>query len=246
MRAWAVLTAPGLWHTHIMMSRKTVVAIIGLFCLFVAGTASAQPRWGRARLPESGACFYKDIDFRGEYFCVTHGEQLRSMPSGMGDKISSIRLFGGGEVVVFKDSNMHGRSARFTRDVSDLRRGGWNDQISSIDIIGGGGGGYTGERHVGGVVGVPVWGHNEAMPRAGACFYEDANFHGQYFCVQRGASYASLPRGFNDRISSVRVFGARVEIFKDRDFHGRTSQFRGDERNLRGAWKDDISSIRVF
>ena len=234
-----------------MMSRKTIVAIIGLFCLFLAQSASAQPRWGRARMPEAGACFFKDIDFRGEYFCVTHGEQLRSMPSGMGDKISSIRLLGAGEVIVFKDSNMRGRSARFSRDVTDLRRGGWNDQISSIDVIAGGGG-YQGDRGHGGGGGVgvgvggPVWGRNEAMPRAGACFYEDANFHGQYFCVQRGSTYASLPRGFNDRISSVRVFGARVEIFKDRDFHGKSSEFHGDVHNLKGNWKDDVSSIRVF
>jgi Peptidase inhibitor family I36/Beta/Gamma crystallin len=232
-----------------MMSRKTIVAAIGLF-LFLAGTASAQPRWGRERMPEAGACFFKDINFRGEYFCVPRGEQLRSMPSGMGDKISSIRVLGAGEVIVFKDGNMRGRSARFSRDVSDLRRGGWNDQISSIEVGGGGGGGgYPGDRGGhggGGGGGVPVWGRNEAMPRAGACFYEDANFQGQYFCVQRGSSYASLPRGFNDRISSVRVFGARVEIFKDRDFHGRSSELRGDARNLRGNWKDDISSIRVF
>jgi Beta/Gamma crystallin len=233
-----------------MMSRKTIVAIIGLFCFLLAQSASAQPRWGRARMPEAGACFFKDIDFRGDYFCVPRGEQLRSMPSGMGDKVSSIRLLGAGEVIVFKDSNMRGRSARFTRDVSDLRRGGWNDQISSIDVGGGGGGGgYPGDRggHGGGNGGgVPVWGRNEAMPRAGACFYEDANFHGQYFCVQRGSSYASLPRGFNDRISSVRVFGAKVEIFKDRDFRGRSSEFHGDAHNLKGNWKDDISSIRVF
>jgi hypothetical protein len=233
-----------------MMSRKTIVAIIGLFCLFLAQTASAQPRWGRARMPEAGACFFKDINFRGEYFCVPRGDRLPSIPSGMGNEISSIRVLGAGEVVVFKDNNMRGRSARFTRDVSDLRRGGWNDQISSIDVGGGGGGGgYPGEHRGGGGgggVGVPVWGRNEAMPRAGACFYEDANFRGQYFCVQRGASYPSLPRGFNDRISSVRVFGVRVEIFKDINFRGRTSQFRGDVRDLRGSWKDDISSIRVF
>ena len=218
-----------------MISRKSIVATVGLFCLFVAGTASAQPRWGRERLPEAGACFFKDIDFHGEYFCVPRGERLRAMPSGMGDKISSIRLLGAGQVLVFKDNDMRGRSARFTHDVKDLRRGGWNDQISSIDVGGGGGSGDF-----------PAWGRNEAMPRAGACFYEDANFRGQYFCVPRGTTYASLPRGFNDRISSVKVFGARVAIFKDRDFHGRSSEFRGDVHNLKGNWKDDISSIRVF
>jgi hypothetical protein len=84
------------------------------------------------------------------------------------------------------------------------------------------------------------------MPREGACFYEDANFHGQYFCVPRGATYTSLPRGFNDKISSVRVLGSEVRIFQDRDFHGRSREIRRDVSNLKGDWKDDVSSIRVF
>jgi hypothetical protein len=92
----------------------------------------------------------------------------------------------------------------------------------------------------------PVWGRNEAMPREGACFYEDANFRGQYFCVPRGATFTALPRGFNDRISSVRVFDAEVRIFQDRNFRGRSRELRGDTPNLRGDWKDDVSSLRVF
>jgi hypothetical protein len=84
------------------------------------------------------------------------------------------------------------------------------------------------------------------MPQEGACFYEDVNFRGQYFCVPRGATYAALPRGFNDKISSVKVFGAEVRVFQDRDFRGRSREIRGDAPNLRGDWKDDVSSIRVF
>ena len=56
----------------------------------------------------------------------------------------------------------------------------------------------------------------------------------------------SLPSGFNDRISSVRVFDGTVVIFKDSDFRGRSSQIRSDVRDLRGDWKDKVSSIRVY
>ena len=52
----------------------------------------------------------------------------------MGDRISSVRLLGASEVTVFRDSDMRGRSTRFISDVSDLRRDGWNDQISSIAV----------------------------------------------------------------------------------------------------------------
>jgi hypothetical protein len=64
--------------------------------------------------------------------------------------------------------------------------------------------------------------------------------------VERGRSYSSLPSGFNDRISSIRVFDARVRIFKDHNFHGSSREIRGDERDLRGSWRDVVSSLRVY
>lgn len=218
---------------------RTIVVVLCLLGILPAASAWAQPRWGRERYPTSGACFFEDINFRGRYFCVARGDRLPSLPSGMGDRISSIRLFGGGEVVVYNDRDMRGRSARIARDANDLRRGDWNDKISSLEVhgnfFGGSGGG-----------GFPSWGHGQPLPRHGACFYEDANYRGEYFCVERGQSFASLPRGFNDRISSIRVFDAHVRIFQDHDYRGRSREIRGDERDLRGSWRDVVSSVRVY
>ena len=239
--------------------------------MFIAQAASAQqPRWGRERQPNQGACFYEDINFRGEYFCVRQGDRLTSMPSGMGDKISSVRVLGNAEVTIFRDSNLRGRSARLINDARDLRGEGWNDQISSVNVsVGrdysswgnnngngnGNGNGYGRGRARGrnqaqdrgwNNDNVPVWGRNAQMPREGACFYEDTDFRGEYFCAPRGATYTALPRGFNDRISSVRVFGAEVRIFQDSNFRGRSQEIRGNARNLRGNWGDNVSSIRVF
>ena len=85
------------------------------------------------------------------------------------------------------------------------------------------------------------------MTRNGACFFEDSGFRGRYFCVERGDSFSSLPSGFNDRISSIRVFGGRgVEIFVNDDFRGRSTRINRDVANLGSAWGDRISSIRVF
>lgn len=236
----------------------------------VAASASAQPRWGRERMPQNGACFFEDRNFGGRYFCVRPGEDLRVIPSGMNDRVSSIRLLGASEVTVFRDNDMRGRSVSFTHDVADLKRDGWNDAISSIAVSNGyygnngygnngngrGNGrghnredrngyyndnlGYNGWNPEG-----PVWGR-AAMPREGACFYEDANYRGRYFCVPRGGVYSSLPNGFNDRISSVRVFGASVQLFDDRDMRGRSTEIRRDDSNLKGRWRDAVSSIRVF
>lgn len=238
------------------MTRKSLVFIGILSSLVVAQSAAAQPRWGRERVPTQGACFYEDVNFRGSYFCVREGDRLSSLPSGMSDKISSVRVTGDAEVTVFRDNDMRGRSARFINDVRSLKGEGWNDQISSIEVTAGrdySGYGGPGRGRARGRTDnrgwrdrLPVWGRNEPMPREGACFYEDADFRGQYFCAPRGATYTSLPRGFNDRISSVRVFGADVRLFQNDHFRGRSTEIRSDVRDLRGNWHDNVSSIRVF
>jgi hypothetical protein len=90
------------------------------------------------------------------------------------------------------------------------------------------------------------WGRPSA-PRAGACFYQDANFQGDYFCTGPGQDIAQVPDGMNDRISSIRTFGdTEVTIYQDARFRGRSEQFGGNIRNLRDeGWNDRLSSIRI-
>ena len=227
----------------------TITFAILALLLAQAGVASAQIRWGRGAVPRAGACFYEDADFRGQYFCVGPGETLPSLPNRMGDEISSIRTFGDARVVVFRDSGFRGRSAQFNGDVNNLKRRGWNDTISSIRIEGRGffgGDRDRGRNRPGFGIRVPQWGRGP-MTRNGACFFEDSGFRGRYFCVDRGDSFSSLPSGFNDRISSIRVFGRRgVEIFANDDFRGRFTRITRDVANLGSGWGDRISSLRVF
>ena len=99
----------------------------------------------------------------------------------------------------------------------------------------------------------PVWGRGP-RPRRGACFYRDLNFSGDYFCMNAGESFAFLPPGFNDRITSIKVFRAEVVLYNDRDFRGLNAASRrsiGDLRNWRlprdphRSWNDRVSSIQV-
>jgi hypothetical protein len=241
-----------------MSTRHLIVFAVGIMSLCGAANSSAQPRWGHDQVPQAGACFFENKNFEGRYFCVGPGEDLRQLPSDMRNRISSMRVVGAHEVTVYRDNDMHGRSAHFVGDIADLSREGWNDQISSIVVSRPGNRGTSGaygERddryrdgdHANGAWDAgraPVWG-NETVPRQGACFYEDRDFHGRYFCVPRGAAYTSLPSGFNDHIASIRVFGTGVHIYKDRDFHGKSRAISHDERDLHGDWRDVISSVRV-
>ncbi len=122
--------------TNQQISKRILVAALGLFSMLIAANASAQPRWGRPTTPRSGACFYRDADFEGDYFCARAGEDIPDLPRGMNDEISSIRMFGDVEVRVFQDGRFEGRSERFDRSIRNLGREGWNDRLSSARIRG--------------------------------------------------------------------------------------------------------------
>ena len=108
----------------------------GAFSVLVAAEAAAQPRWGRPQTPRNGACFYRDVNYEGEYFCVGAGEDLPSIPRGLNDEISSIRTFGSVEITVYRDDRFNGRSTRFDRNVRNLKDEGWNDRLSSARVRG--------------------------------------------------------------------------------------------------------------
>jgi Peptidase inhibitor family I36 len=102
----------------------------------------------------------------------------------------------------------------------------------------------------------PRWDHSwndRPNPRAGACFFTDAGFRGNRFCVRRGDRLPSLPGDFGDNISSIQLFGdARVKVFNDRNFSGGSQEFHRPIEDLRNAkfrgghtWNNRISSVVV-
>ncbi len=97
--------------------------------------------WHGGKWDRGGACFYKDRDFGGDFFCLRRGESRESLGS-YGDDISSIRVFGGARVMFYDDRNFRGRRGGTGGDVSDLRglpvqgKPGhtWNNRISSVAV----------------------------------------------------------------------------------------------------------------
>jgi len=83
------------------------------------------------------------------------------------------------------------------------------------------------------------------QPREGACFYMDAGYRGESFCVNTNESQPNLGGRYNDRISSIRIFGrSEVTVYVDDNFNGSRQTFRQDVPNLRD-WNDRISSFQV-
>ena len=225
-----------------MKRYSTVGLVVAASILIGVASASAQS-WGRPRVPSAGVCFYEDIDFGGRYFCAGVGSSMEHVSGGADDEISSIRVFGNAEVTVFRDSNFRGSSRRFDADVSDLRSSGFNDRVTSYHVAfrGSSQGGNWGD---GG--GGPVWGR-PAVPSTGACFYEDINFGGRYFCVRFGESAPRVPGGTDDEISSLRIFGnGEVTVYRDSNFRGASRRFDANVTDLRSMGLNDrITSLSV-
>jgi hypothetical protein len=214
--------------------------VAGLF-LMGAADASAQT-WGRAPTPSTGACFYEDVNFAGQYFCAPIGATNARVPRGTNDRISSIRVFGNADVTVFRDNGFEGPSRRFDDNMKDLRRAGWNDRISSFRISPrgfGGGGNFGGD---GGGAGR---GGNRRPDGIGLEVFADIGFRG------RSAMFSSntpdvQSTGMAGQISSLRVpSGETWQVCTQSDYRGRCQVVTGDVSDLRrGDWNDVIASAR--
>ncbi len=83
------------------------------------------------------------------------------------------------------------------------------------------------------------------------CIYKHDDFHGHEQCYRPGEEVSDLK---NVDVNSIRVFGhARVMLYEDRDFRGRTMELTGDMPNLSHVamsgsktWKDHVGSLRVL
>ena len=88
----------------------------------------------------------------------------------------------------------------------------------------------------------------------GACFYRGYNYGGDYFCMRRGESRASLG-SYGGTISSIRVFGgARVTVYNDSNYRNGQDTTTSDISDLRTwrmstrpshTWNNRISSLQV-
>jgi len=95
-------------------------------------------------------------------------------------------------------------------------------------------------------------GRDRAQNRDRVCFYQDIQYQGWEQCYNAGDEVPTLGRR-NNAISSIRIYGrARVTIYEDTEFRGRSAEFSSSVpdlglRNLSGSrsWSDHVSSFRI-
>ena len=84
------------------------------------------------------------------------------------------------------------------------------------------------------------------------CVYQDIQYQGWEQCYNAGDEIANLERR-NNAVSSIRISGrARVIVYEETEFRGRSAEFTTSVpdlglRNLSGSrsWSDHIKSIRI-
>jgi hypothetical protein len=230
-----------------MNARKLGFALFLVVALSIPLLAQGPPR--------DGACFYREENFRGRSFCVGVGQDVGVLERGFDNGIYSVQLFGQVEVIAFNYPGFTGVNIRIPGSIPNLRslqtaddpRKNWAGRISSVQVN------FRPENFRRGRE--LRWGRME-MPRVGACFYRGPGFQGDYFCMAAGEGYDSLPPGFNDSISSVRVLGgAEVVAFNDPGYTGIRIHLRGDQPDLARYrtqdnpyknWGNRISSVHVL
>lgn len=232
------------------MSIKKILPLVAL----IAGLSSAALVPQQAAAQDGRVCVYEHIDYGGYEQCFDAGEGIPGL-GRFGNRISSVRIRGRIEVTLFEHQNFQGRQLTINSDVSDLRRfGSWNDEADSLRIAAFGGGRRDRDRNYGGGFGGGYGSGGGGRGEDRVCFYEHTNFRGRSECWDGGDDVSDLRgRGWNDKISSVRIFGrTRVVLFEDINYGGQRLVLESDNADFtqlfgdgRYSWNDRVSSFRV-
>lgn len=223
------------------------IAAVAWLGLALAGLA-APAAWSEDEGIRDRVCVYEHIDYGGYEQCFAAGAGINDL-GRFSNRISSVRIIGRGEITLYERGNFQGREIAITGDVPDLRRYGfWNDAANSLRVAARGG---YGRRDRDGDRGRD---RDRSSGEDRVCFYEAINFGGRSECWDAGDDVSDLrARGWNDKISSVRIFGrTRVALFEHINYGGQSLVIEGDIADFtrvafdrRNSWNDVGSSFRV-
>lgn len=81
---------------------------------------------------------YEDVNFQGEYLTLYDGQEIRNLrDEGWNDKLSSVMVERGYQIILWKDSDFQGESITIDLHQPSMRSfpGRWNDQASSLRVV---------------------------------------------------------------------------------------------------------------
>lgn len=216
-------------------ARSAILSVL-LFAGFLAPTQTfAQGGDGAGQV-----CLYEHANYGGWESCFGMGESVADLGPRR-DQVSSIRIRGRAEITLFEHPGFQGNRVTIDQSIPDLKRfsRNWNDEVDGFRVTASGlrgGGNQFRERQADRV-----------------CVYQHTGFQGNSQCWNAGSAIPDLRAiGWNDGISSIRVFGdTRVAIYEHSGFDGERLIVSDDLPDLTrvpaayGNWNDRISSVRI-
>jgi hypothetical protein len=220
------------------MRFATSASLLAVLCAAGAlapGRALAQGFEGPGQV-----CLYEHANYGGWEACYAVGNSVADLGSRR-NQVSSIRIRGRAEITLFEHPGFQGSRVTIDQSIPDLKRysRNWNDEVDGFRVSASGfrGGGQ----------------HFRDRVEDRVCVYQHVNFQGNSLCWDAGFAIRDLRDiGWNDGISSIRVFGnTRIAIYEHRNFEGDRLVVSDDLADLTrvrasyGNWNDRISSVRV-
>ena len=165
-------------------------------------------------------CVYDLPNYLGASTCVNAGVSSASIGGAWNDRVTSLRTFGGASIRLCQNVNFGGFCNVFNNDVPMLG-GPLNNQASSYDVM--------------------------PPEPARVCVYELPNYQGASACVSAGASDDSLGALWNDKITSIRVFGgATIRLCQNPFYVGFCNLFNTVVSSVGGALNNQASSYETY
>lgn len=164
-------------------------------------------------------CVYDLPSYAGTSICVDAGTSSANLTGFWNNRVTSLQVFGGASIRLCQNANYGGFCNVFNSDVP-LLGGPLNNQASSYDIM-------------------------PPTPRR-VCVYDLADYQGDSACVAAGASDDALGALWNNKITSIRVFGgATIRLCQNAGYGGFCNVFSSDG-NLGGALNNQASSYQTW
>ncbi|MGB4769930.1 MAG: hypothetical protein WBP58_00630 [Chitinophagaceae bacterium] len=191
----------------------------------------------------SSVRIFADCNFGGGSRSFGPGAYNTEQLAGVGnDKISSIQIPNGWQVIVYNDGNWQGSSKTYYA-TSNCLESGWNDRISSLRI-------YSNTNN-------NNWNNNNnnnndynnsdyASRNDGVTVFEDCYYGGRSYTLRPGRYDARQLGVGNDEISSMKVpSGFRITVYGDGGYSGGQRSFTRDVNCFGSDWNDKISSVEI-
>ena len=119
-----------------------LLSSIAIVAFSAAFTAEVSGQDGRLIGGGSGITVFEDRNFRGD--AATYSSNQSNLPSRFNNKISSIRVGGGETWQICDQANYRGQCVNVSGEESNLGQNNWDNKISSLRRVSGGGGGFPG------------------------------------------------------------------------------------------------------